>query len=94
MICSSGVVWLIDNTGAGSTGALNKFSSGTWSVARANDNSMVSVAIDPANGTHVYVGTNGGQLHISTNTGSTFVGPTTIVRSSTGAQPAWLQEYG
>jgi len=94
MICSSGVVWLIDNTGAGSTGALNKFSSGTWSVARANDNSMVSVAIDPANGTHVYVGTNVVNYISLPIQAVLFVGPTTIVRSSNWCSASLAAEYG
>jgi hypothetical protein len=87
----NGIVWLVDESdGAGTgTGNLNKFSGGIWSVAKANGNTIHSVAVDPATPAHVFAATsNNGNLFVSTNTGGSFVGPTAI--SVTASDVPWL----
>lgn len=91
MLCdAAGLVWLVDDANGNTSGALNKLASGTWSSVLASSNNAHSVAVDPANGAHVYAGDSGGRLLVSVNTGGSFVGPTTISRATGANQPAWL----
>lgn len=91
MLCdAAGLVWLVDDANGNTSGALNKFASGSWSSVLSSGNNAHSVAVDPANGAHVYAGDSGGRLLVSVNTGGSFVGPTTISRATGTGQPPWL----
>lgn len=81
-----GVVWLTD-------GQLHKYN-GTWSVVAGAGSDSVSVAVDPANPNHIFVGTSAGKLVISTNSGATWVGPAAITQSSTDIPWLAWQEQG
>lgn len=89
MICdAAGIVWKTNYTN------LYKFSAGSWTTARSGSlTDAWSVAINPADGTKIYLGTGAGNLYISTNTGSTWVGPTSIARVATDVPwLAWTNE--
>jgi hypothetical protein len=90
IVDANGIVWLVDFI---SGGHLQKYS-GSWSLVAGAGSDCVSVAVDPANSNHIFVGTSAGKLVISTNSGSTWVGPTAITQSS--ADIRWLawQEQG
>lgn len=71
IVDQNGVVWLVDNGSGGSSGALRKFASGSWSTI-GGAGTCHSVAIDPANASRIFVGTTGGVITLSVNGGSTW----------------------
>lgn len=66
---------------------------GDWSSIASAGGDCHSIAVDPANADHVYVGTDGGQLVLSVNGGRTWVGPTRTTRSASDIPwLAWTNE--
>jgi photosystem II stability/assembly factor-like uncharacterized protein len=91
IVDQNGIVWLVDNI---DNGNLQKYVNGRWSSISGAGANCWSVAVDPRNATHIVVGTMGGELVLSTNAGSTWVGPTKIYRSARDIPwLAWTNEH-
>lgn len=89
IVDQNGVLWLTDN----STGALNKYSGGAWSTISGAGTGLQSVAVDPANASHIVVGQQGGGLYVSTNGGSLWTQPSSVTRVATDIPwLAWTNE--
>lgn len=88
IVDAAGIAWLIDDANGNTQGNLKKFSAGSWSTALGSSNNLHSVAVDPANGAHVYASDSGSQLYVSVNTGGSFVGKTAI--TVTAPDIPWL----
>jgi hypothetical protein len=69
-IGTDGTLWLVDGSG-GSTGALNRYLSGTWSTQVSNTQQLAGVAVDPSNPAHVYTNRFDGELNFSLNANAT-----------------------
>lgn len=92
IVSTAGIVWLINGLDGASVGRLVKYTgTGSWSTIAGAGTFQRSVAIDPADNTHVFVGAPSGALTISTNDGTSWVGPTAITESS--ADIPWLAWY-
>lgn len=91
IVPSTGIVWLVDASNSGSLGGLNKYSGGTWTSYSGQGTNYVSVAVDPANTSHVYILGFSGYLNISLNNGTSWTGDTAY--TTTSADIPWISWY-
>ena len=72
MVNYDGSVWLLTNTGA--VGNTWRLASGTWTnLGASNGQYFTSIAADPSNNGHVYLGDTMGNLAYTANDGTTWV---------------------
>jgi hypothetical protein len=85
LVDAAGLVWLVDTGGGG--GNLWKLSGSTWTEP-ITSGTIGGVAVNPADGTKVYAVDNSTRLYVSTDTGVSFVGPTS--QSAAATDIPWL----
>lgn len=89
IVDQNGDVWLCDDLGSGH---LHKYT-GSWSSISGAGSDCHSIAVNPSNASIVYIGTNSGKLVLSTNGGSSWVGPTPVrVSASDIPWLAWAND--
>jgi photosystem II stability/assembly factor-like uncharacterized protein len=93
IVDQKGNVWLTDDTSSAQTPNLWKYVSGTWSHptgSGANLSRGYSIAVDPADASHVYVSIDSGDLLISIDSGASWLGITFNRAIRTSSDVPWL----